>query len=122
MHSKFKLYSVFNGIIHIIFLLNILMYFNNGWVIMQSTEKAEKNGECEFFLYFFEFSFHLSFSDSIFLSFKIFFQGWILSMLSRCLGLDKFPRSRHKLKLKYHESKYFFSTNYSFKYRKLIVI
>ncbi|KAL7041688.1 hypothetical protein ACKWTF_000854 [Chironomus riparius] len=43
MHSKFKLYSVFNGIIHIIFLLNILMYFNNGWVIMQSTEKAEKN-------------------------------------------------------------------------------
>lgn len=43
MHSKFKLYSVFNGIIHIILLLNILMYFNNGWVKMQSTEKTEKN-------------------------------------------------------------------------------
>ncbi|CRL01064.1 CLUMA_CG014257, isoform A [Clunio marinus] len=43
MHSKFKLYSIFNGIIHIILLLNILMYFNNGLAQMQSTEKAEKN-------------------------------------------------------------------------------
>lgn len=45
MHSKFKLCSVFNGIIHVIFLLNILIYFNNGYVKMQLTEKAEKNGE-----------------------------------------------------------------------------
>lgn len=51
MHSKFKLYSVFNGIIHIILLLNVLMYFNNGWVKMQSTEKAEKNGERIWILY-----------------------------------------------------------------------
>lgn len=45
MHSKFKLYTIFNGIIHVIFLLNILIYFNNGYVKMQLTEKAEKNGE-----------------------------------------------------------------------------
>lgn len=51
MHSKFKLYSVFNGIIHIILLLNVLLYFNNGWVKMQSTEKTEKNGEWIWILY-----------------------------------------------------------------------
>lgn len=45
MHSKFKLYSIFNGIIQLIFLLNILIYFNNGYVKMQLAEKAEKNGE-----------------------------------------------------------------------------
>lgn len=99
MHSKFKLYSVFNGIIHIILLLNILMYFNNGCKVrMQSTEKAEKIGPGEWiwivlFYLLNSVAVKQSFYKKLVWSFYNFFkqrkvQIFVQNFLKQCLKLD----------------------------------